>query len=219
MRRIAASRCWAPAALPTARSLAMQLRQRKLAGPCLSGKQGSPPVDATAPAKGPRRGLLSSAAAAAAAAGGGTPPGAGAPSSAAEPAVPVAGTTAADLPAGTAAQDEALVVPTPEAAGGGSSAGKRKRGRLPPVDIGIPALLLGQGGEVADAAAAADAVDALPLGRAGFTRRTLAAARDYLLKADPSEPAQCRSGRLGLHEAQQTGCGDENGQCAVHGTC
>jgi len=40
---------------------------------------------------------------------------------------------------------------------------------------------------VADAAAAADAVDALPLGAAGFTQQTLEAARDFLLKADPSE--------------------------------
>jgi 3-methyladenine DNA glycosylase/8-oxoguanine DNA glycosylase len=38
---------------------------------------------------------------------------------------------------------------------------------------------------VADVAAAADAVDALPLGRAGFTQETLEAARDFLLKADP----------------------------------
>lgn len=40
---------------------------------------------------------------------------------------------------------------------------------------------------MADVAAAADAVDALPLGRAGFTQQSLEAARDYLLKADPSE--------------------------------
>lgn len=52
---------------------------------------------------------------------------------------------------------------------------------------GIPGLLLGQGAQVADMAAAADAVDALPLGQAGFTPETLAAARDFLLKADPSE--------------------------------
>lgn len=65
----------------------------------------------------------------------------------------------------------------------------------PACPAGIPALLLGQGGEVADVAAAADAVDALPLGRAGFLPQTLAAARDYLLKADPSESAFVWNGR------------------------
>lgn len=132
MRSVAPAGLWVRTALSPATLLAMQLRQRKLAGSCSPGKQGSTPANATTPAKAPRRGLLP---AAGPAAGGTTvPPGATAPE--AQPPVPAAGTTAADLPAGAAAQDAALVVPTPEATGGQSSAAKRKRGRLPPVDIG-----------------------------------------------------------------------------------
>jgi hypothetical protein len=72
--------------------------------------------------------------------------------------------------------DEAAV-PTPAA----KAPTKRK-----PEDIGIPALLLGGGAAVADVAAAADAVDRLPLRTAGFTATTLKSACDYLAARDPS---------------------------------
>lgn len=57
-----------------------------------------------------------------------------------------------------------------------------RKQRNPPQDIGIPALLLGQGADVAEAA---DAIDHLPLRAAGFTQQTLQAACDFLAEADP----------------------------------
>ena len=87
--------------------------------------------------------------------------------------------TAAPAATGAAAADQLLqqlAVPTPAA--------PRKRARLPPVDIGIPALLLGGG---VAAAGVADAVDHLPLREAAFTPTSLALACECLKKADPSE--------------------------------
>jgi hypothetical protein len=70
-----------------------------------------------------------------------------------------------------------------------SDAGPKQRCKKPPQDIGIPQLLLGRGmpPAPAEAAAAVDAVDRLPLGAAGFTPQTLQAACDFLAKADPSQ--------------------------------
>ena len=97
-------------------------------------------------------------------------------------AAPAPAAAAAAAPPPTESTPDPLVH-TPEAP---AAPGRKKRARLPPVDIGIPQLLLGAGMEAA--AAAADAVDALPLGQAGFTPQTLQAACEYLSKADPSKP-------------------------------
>lgn len=209
MHITAAARRLLPAVAPL-RLLAMELRRRKLGPATPPAAKLASPQGCSAPIK--RRGLSSAAA-------GGPRPGAGA-------------STAADSAAEAAASRDVPAVPNPEATSGeGSNTAKRKRGRLPPVDIGapgtrrplasrsgmtnrplasrsdvtnhsswlfagIPGLLLGQGAQVADVAAAADAVDALPLGQAGFTPETLAAARDFLLKADPSESwRDCQRGR------------------------
>lgn len=70
----------------------------------------------------------------------------------------------------------AAAVPTPEKGG---------RTRKAPQDIGISALILGAGTDVQAVAAAADAVDELPLATAGFTQTSLQAACDYLAQRDP----------------------------------
>jgi hypothetical protein len=83
----------------------------------------------------------------------------------------------------------AAAVPTPSqpAEEDSSQPKKRSRTRKTPQDIGTSALILGGGADVQEVAAAADAVDGLPLATAGFTRTSLQAACDYLAQRDPSE--------------------------------
>lgn len=110
----------------------MELRRRKLGDATPAVAKLDKAKCRSAPIR--RRGLSSSAAS-----GGEVPqPGAGAtaPPQAEEPAARPAATPAAGSAVNAAASQDVPVVPTPEATNGEGGTAKRKRGRLPPVDIG-----------------------------------------------------------------------------------
>lgn len=116
---------WLPTALPPAHLFAMQLRKRKAGAATAPGEKASSTHAASVPIR--RRGLSSGASGGA---------GAAVASQQAQAARSAASPAAGSAP-DTATSQDVPVVPTPEATNGeGSSAAKRKRGRLPPVDIG-----------------------------------------------------------------------------------